>query len=105
MCIGSVCTHKQRPNITKRYDLYRIHTPNELIAKLDREDLPPNWQDIPANEPTQEIGDQFLKETEPQFAALQVPSTISARDYNYVVNPNHPALNTSIMLACIDIQC
>ncbi|EGR1703725.1 RES domain-containing protein, partial [Vibrio cholerae] len=28
----------------------------------------------------------------PEFAALQVPSTISPRDRNYVVNPNHPLM-------------
>ncbi|HGS4506977.1 TPA: RES family NAD+ phosphorylase, partial [Vibrio cholerae] len=47
---------------------------------------------IPASEQTQEIGDQFLQAENPEFAALQVPSTISPRDRNYVVNPNHPLM-------------
>ncbi|MFO4748439.1 RES domain-containing protein [Vibrio cholerae] len=33
-----------------------------------------------------------LKAENPEFAALQVPSTISPRDRNYVVNPNHPLM-------------
>ncbi|MGF1694243.1 RES family NAD+ phosphorylase [Vibrio lamellibrachiae] len=93
LCALEVFVHVNNdPNIITQYDLYRIHIPDELIVKLDNEDLPTTWRDIPAGEPTQEIGDQFLSEVEPQFAALQVPSTISPRDHNYVVNPNHPRL-------------
>ncbi|MCD6658508.1 RES family NAD+ phosphorylase, partial [Vibrio cholerae] len=71
---------------------YRIDVPDELIVQLENEDLPNNWRAIPASEQTQEIGDQFLKTENPEFAALQVPSTISPRDRNYVVNPNHPLM-------------
>jgi len=66
--------------------------PDKLIAKLDREDLPATWRSLPATESTQEIGDQFLNDPEPEYAALQVPSTISPRDKNYVINPNHPKI-------------
>ncbi|MCK6265017.1 RES family NAD+ phosphorylase [Vibrio sp. ZSDE26] len=93
LCALEVFVHVNNdPNIITQYDLYRINIPDELIVKLDNEDLPPSWRDIPVSEPTQEIGDQFLTEVEPHFAALQVPSTISPRDHNYVVNPNHSAL-------------
>ncbi|MGF1720909.1 RES family NAD+ phosphorylase [Vibrio kyushuensis] len=93
LCALEVFVHVNNdPNIITQYDLYCIHIPDELIVKLDNEDLPTTWRDIPAGEPTQEIGDQFLSEVEPQFAALQVPSTISPRDHNYVVNPNYPRL-------------
>ena len=66
--------------------------PEELIVKLEQEDIPSSWREIPANEATQDIGDEFLNITKPQYAALQVPSTISPRDKNYVINPNHPAM-------------
>ena len=83
------------PNIVDKYDLYRIEVPDEFIAKLDKEDLPNTWRNIPVSEETQEIGDEFLNVSQPQFAALQVPSIISPRDNNYVVNPNHPAMKES----------
>jgi len=97
LCVLEVFVHvKNDPDIITQYDLYRIDMPNALIVKLDQEDLPPAWRAIPASEATQEIGDEFLNVDEPQFAALQVPSTISPRDKNYVVNPDHPAMKEVI---------
>lgn len=93
LCVLEVFVHLNHDaNMVQQYDLYRIDLPNELIATLDREDLPTTWRAIPAGEATQAIGDQFLQAPELQFAALQVPSTISPRDYNYLINPHHPKL-------------
>lgn len=96
LCSLEVFVHVNNdPNIVDQYDLYRIEVSDDLIVKLDEEDLPETWRSIPAGEKTQEIGDEFLNAVEPQYAALQVPSTISPRDKNYVVNPNHPAMEAS----------
>lgn len=93
LCSLEVFVHVNNdPNIIEQYNLYRIDMPDELIAKLDQEDLPPTWRAIPATESTQEIGDQFLNDPKPEYAALQVPSTISPRDNNYVINPNYPEI-------------
>lgn len=93
LCSLEVFVHVNNdPDIVDQYDLYRIELPDELIVKLEEVDLPVTWRNIPAGEATQEIGDEFLNEKEPKHAALQVPSTISPRDNNYVVNPNHPAM-------------
>ena len=93
LCCLEVFVHVNNdPSIIDQYDLYRIEVNDKLIVKLDEEDLPKNWQRIPAGEETQEIGDQFLKISKPKYAALQVPSTISLRDKNYLVNPSHPAM-------------
>ncbi|WP_372881531.1 RES family NAD+ phosphorylase [Psychromonas sp.] len=93
LCALEVFVHvNNNPNIINHYDLYRIDMPDELIVKLEQVDLPSTWRAIPASEATQYIGDEFLNDPAPQFAALQVPSTISPRDKNYVINPNHPAM-------------
>ncbi|TXY46131.1 RES family NAD+ phosphorylase [Vibrio mimicus] len=93
LCVLEVFVHiNNDPELINKYDLYRIDVPDELIVQLENEDLPTSWRSIPASEQTQEIGDQFLKVENPEFAALQVPSTISPRDRNYVVNPNHPLM-------------
>ncbi|EGQ8391459.1 TPA: RES family NAD+ phosphorylase, partial [Vibrio cholerae] len=93
LCVLEVFVHiNNDPELIHKYDLYRIDVPDELIVQLENEDLPNNWRAIPASEQTQEIGDQFLKAENPEFAVLQVPSTISPRDRNYVVNPNHPLM-------------
>ena len=96
LCSLEVFVHVNNdPNIVDQYDLYRIEIPDDLIAKLGEEDLPKTWRNIPATEETQEIGDEFLNALKPRYAALQVPSTVSPRDKNYVVNPNHPAMEVS----------
>ena len=96
LCSLEVFVHVNNdPNIVDQYDLYRIEIPDKLIAKLGEEDLPKTWRNIPATEETQEIGDEFLNALKPRYAALQVPSTVSPRDKNYVVNPNHPAMEIS----------
>jgi len=93
LCALEVLVHiNNDPELINKYDLYRIDVPDALIVQLENEDLPNNWRVIPAGEQTQEIGDQFLKLEDPEFAVLQVPSTISPRDKNYVVNPNHPLM-------------
>lgn len=93
LCCLEVFVHVNNdPNIINQYDLYSIEIAEDLIVKLELDDLPLTWRAIPASESTQEIGDEFLNAPIPEFVALQVPSTISPRDKNYIVNPNHPAM-------------
>lgn len=93
LCSLEVFVHlNNTPDMIDRYDLYRIDVPDKLIVKLSRSDLPPNWRSIPPSESTQLIGDEFLNIAASDFAVLQVPSVISPRDKNYLINPNHPAL-------------
>lgn len=95
LCCLEVFVHiKNDPQIIDQYDLYRIELPDRLIVKLDEEDLPNSWRNIPVSEQTQEIGDEFLNDPDPQFAALQIPSVISPRDRNYIVNVHHPEMKT-----------
>ncbi len=92
LCILEVFVHvNSDPHFIELYDLFRIDMPHDLIAMLDPSSLPEGWDAIPPSEHTQEIGDEFLLAPNPQFIALQVPSVISPRDSNYLVNPNHPS--------------
>nr|WP_284676634.1 RES family NAD+ phosphorylase [Vibrio sinus] len=91
LCCLEVFVHVDNdPGLIYQYDLYRVDVPNELIASLDESDLPHDWKSIPASQSTKAIGDQFLTAKGLKFIALRVPSSISPRDSNYVVNPNHP---------------
>ncbi|KOO57820.1 RES domain superfamily [Rheinheimera sp. KL1] len=100
LCVLEVFVHLTRdPAVIQLYDLYAIDMPEQLIAKLEQEDLPANWRTIPANESTQLIGDEFLNQQDPDYAALQVPSSISPRDHNYIVNPKHQALSEILAAA------
>ncbi|UJF20265.1 RES family NAD+ phosphorylase (plasmid) [Vibrio sp. SS-MA-C1-2] len=95
LCALEVFVHVNNdPTIIDQYDLYQIDVPEELIVKLDLDDLPKSWRAIPVSEDTQFIGDEFLNIPDSPFAALQVPSIISPRDNNYVINPHHPKMKS-----------
>lgn len=88
-----VFVHVNRhPEIINQYDLYCIELPDALTARLEEEDLPIQWRAIPFSENTQPIGNEFLTLIDGEFYELQVPSVISPRDNNYVINPNHSAI-------------
>jgi RES domain-containing protein len=93
LCSLEVLVHiKSDPEIAELYDLYRIDIADELISALEAPDHPPMWRNIPVHESTQTLGDDFLTAPNNPFAALQVPSIISPRDHNYLINLNHQAM-------------
>lgn len=59
-----------------------------LVAKLDRGQLPRNWQSSPAPPELQQLGDAWLKSG--SSAILEVPSAVIEIESNYLLNPGHP---------------
>ena len=80
--------HLQSSTLLSHYCCFEIDIPEPLIIQLDSTALPENWQEDPAPDETQEIGDQWLDET--TTLALLVPSTIVPQEYNALLNPLHP---------------
>lgn len=69
--------------------LVEIDIPNDIaILELKNEDLPNGWDSKPPILETQYIGDDFVKEN--LAAVLKVPSCIVQKEFNYLINPNHP---------------
>ena len=54
--------------------------------------LPSTWRAPARSEASIEIGEQFL--TELKHLALAVPSAIVPQEYNYLINPRHPAFES-----------
>lgn len=91
LCCLEVFVHVHNdPGLAKLYDLYQIDLPDSMILTLKLADLPPTWQRIPCDRRTQLIGDEFIATS--AAAALQIPSVISPRDNNYLINPNYPGI-------------
>lgn len=59
------------------------------IKKIRIEDLPENWADDPAPIELQEIGAAWLQNR--SSLILEVPSAIIENEFNYLINPRHPA--------------
>lgn len=61
------------------------------VTELAESALPPNWKAIPAPPEMKDIGTAWLKQG--QTAVLVVPSAVSPRERNLLLNPKHPAMN------------
>jgi RES domain-containing protein len=69
--------------------LVEIEIPDDIaILELKNEDLPSGWDSKPPILETQYIGDDFVEEN--SAAVLKVPSCIVQKEFNYLINPNHP---------------
>jgi RES domain-containing protein len=60
------------------------------IEKIEIAILPPHWRAIPAPEELQRIGSVWARRA--TTLLLRVPSALIPEEYNYLVNPVHPAL-------------
>jgi RES domain-containing protein len=59
-----------------------------LVRRLDRSQLPSNWQSSPAPPELQQLGDRWLNAG--ASAILEVPSAVVEIESNYLLNPAHP---------------
>lgn len=70
--------------------LVAIDIPDTLpISVLSATDLPVDWHAKPPLQHTQLLGDAFVKAQ--QAAILKVPSSVVEGEFNYLINPGHPA--------------
>ena len=68
----------------------QIHIPDSVAVEvLIVRDLPAAWDALAPVPSTQAIGHKRAKEL--RTAVLRVPSVIVSREWNYLLNPNHPA--------------
>ena len=63
--------------------------PDENIRTIETEDLPKNWNASPAPQQLKDLGTELLRSK--KFLALKVPSAIIPSEFNYILNPQHPA--------------
>ena len=80
--------HLQDAETLPKYALAEIRFGSSLVRELRAEDLPKDWNVFPHPASTKEIGQQW---THTQSSALlKVPSSVSPREANYLLNPEHP---------------
>jgi RES domain-containing protein len=79
-----------------------IEIPDNDIEKLKEADLPEDWTQIPAPISAKDFGTQLLK-TAPK-AILKIPSSIIKKEFNFILNPNHPGSKNFRILAVEDFS-
>lgn len=66
---------------------YKI--PDDSWREISKGTLPLNWQDRPSPPETIKFGSAFLLKKE--YAVIKIPSVIIIDEFNYILNPLHPA--------------
>lgn len=87
LCMVEIAVHTPLGNIPKDYVLVTINIPNSGIRHLDESRLSEDWRVYPHPDPTQLLGDKFVKDD--RHLVLRVPSVIIPGEYNYLINPHH----------------
>ncbi len=70
------------------YAVAEIRFDSALVQELRTEDLPEDWNVFPHPVSTKAIGQGWLEAQ--SSALLKVPSSVSPREANYLLNPEHP---------------
>lgn len=83
--------HLQSAAILDAFTLLSIDVPDELIQWIDAAQLPLNWRAAEAPAELRQFGDAWTESK--GSVALRVPSALSPIEFNYLLNPDHPAFN------------
>lgn len=78
--------HMDRDLIPASYQLLRIVAPDDIAIEAGDAELAPDWRAQTLT--SRAIGDRWLDRA--TSALLRVPSAISAKGNNYLLNPGHP---------------
>lgn len=75
--------------VLSSYSLVGANFPADIVEALDRNALPATWSHHPPSPETQRIGDLWVAEA--RSVVLKVPSAVVDAEYDYLINPQHPA--------------
>ena len=81
--------HTDVPLVPPDLVAFEIDVPDTLaIESVDVAELPRDWR-LPGHPSCRAIGDTWLAEE--RTAVLRVPSAVVPEEWNYIINPTHPA--------------
>ena len=75
--------------ILPAYSAVRVDFDESMVTAVGPRDLPANWRDYPPPPDTKVIGDLWVAQG--SSLVLRVPSVIVPTEFNYILNPAHPA--------------
>ncbi len=94
LAMAEIAVHFSLATLPGDYVMIIIFIPDEIsIKKVNISDLPVDWNLFPQSTSTQSIGDTFVHEN--KYCILQVPSSVTFGDFNFLINPNHANLKGS----------
>lgn len=89
LAMAEVAVHFTLATLPGDYMMVAIFIPDNIsLQKLNIADLPMDWNVFPHPSSTQSVGDKFVAKN--KYCVLQIPSSVTFGDYNFLINPNHP---------------
>lgn len=89
LAMAEVAVHFTLATLPADYVMISIYIPDDIaMQRLDISELPPDWNLFPHPIGTQSIGDKFVSEN--RYCVLQIPSSVTMDDFNFLINPKHP---------------
>ena len=82
--------HINAPQLLDAYTLLSIDVPDDQIQAFDLNLLPPGWASEDATAELALYGDNWAESG--SSVALRIPSALSPVEFNYLLNPAHPAI-------------
>jgi len=80
--------------LLRNWVIIKAGFPDGVVTHVDPATLPPDWSTTPAPATVRAIGDQWIASR--ASLVLQVPSAIVPLQYNFLINPDHPAFATHL---------
>ncbi len=87
-------------SIPRALCLITFEIPEDSLYECNISSLPGNWTEAPAPPETKEFGTKLLSEL--THLVIKIPSTIVPQEFNYLINPLHPAIRKMKVIALED---
>jgi len=87
LCMAEIAVHTPLGIVPKDYELITLEIPDDEIRELSKKELPDDWRDSFSMSETQQIGNDFVKNSSEMI--LKVPSMVVQGEFNYLINPKH----------------
>ncbi len=75
--------------ILPAYSAVRVDFDESMVSAIGPRELPANWREYPPPPETKAIGDLWVAQG--NSLVLKAPSVIVPAEFNYILNPAHPA--------------
>ena len=87
-------------DIPRALSMAAFEIPDVHIISFSIAELPGDWRQSPAPSSTKNFGTAVLKSA--QSLAIKIPSVIIPHEYNYLLNPAHPAIQSVKIISVSD---
>ena len=103
LAMAEVLVHMTFGTVPTDYVMVTINVPDDVsVDVLEKKTLPADWSRFPYTAPTQALGDKFVADG--KSCILQVPSVVTAGEFNFLINPHHAEFSRVKIVAIEDFR-